>query len=170
MPSTAPRAHGRDGTAVASLTGMLASTTTTRDVVVVAPHVSLRDAWALMRREHVRHLPVVRAGALVGMLSDRDVLIHASEDKEGVPHLRNSLTVADAMTPTPVETCESITDISDIARLMVTKKIDAIPVVRGLHLIGLVTSTDLLHLLIDRKEARQLPFEFRLIDDPRAYA
>ena len=149
---------------------MLASTTMTRDVVVVAPQVPLRDAWALMRREHVRHLPVVRAGALIGMLSDRDVLIQATHDQEGVPYLRPTLTVADAMTPTPVETCEATTDISDIAQTMVAHKIDAVPVVRGLHLIGLVTSTDLLQLLIDRKEARQLPFEFRLIDDPRAYA
>ena len=52
---------------------------------------------------------------------------------------------------------------------MTVKKIDAIPVVRGLRLVGLVTSTDLLRLLIER-DPGPLPFEFRVIDDPRAFA
>jgi CBS domain-containing protein len=48
---------------------------------------------------------------------------------------------------------------------MAEEKIDAIPVVRGLHLVGLVTSTDLLRLLVQRDEARPLPFNFRLVED-----
>ena len=33
----------------------------------------LRTAHDLMRRHHIRHLPVLRAGELVGMVSDRDL-------------------------------------------------------------------------------------------------
>ncbi len=49
----------------------------TRDVIVVPPELTLDAAWRIMTRERIRHLPVVRAGALIGMLSDRDVLVHA---------------------------------------------------------------------------------------------
>ena len=52
---------------------------------------------------------------------------------------------------------------------MNAKKIDAIPVVHGLRLVGLVTTTDLLTLLVDRGEGEPLPFEFHLVEDPRAY-
>ena len=54
---------------------------------------------------------------------------------------------------------------------MTAKKIDAIPVVKGLRLVGLVTSTDLLSLLLDAQgEPEPLPFEYRLIEDVRAYS
>ena len=47
---------------------------------------------------------------------------------------------------------------------MTEKKIDAVPVVDGANqLVGLVTSTDLLLLLISREEAKiPLPFVFEL--------
>ena len=149
---------------------MRASLTMTRDVVVVPPEFSLASAWRVMSREHIRHLPVVRAGALVGILSDRDVLPRATLAKDGTLHIPAEVVVGEAMTPTPMQTCEPSTSVGDLVRMMTEKKIDAIPVVRGLRLIGLVTTTDLLLLLLDREEARPLPFEFRLIEDPRAFA
>jgi CBS domain-containing protein len=46
---------------------------------------------------------------------------------------------------------------------MLEHKIDSIPVVSvSGTLIGLVTSTDLLGLLVDRAQAQVLPFEFKL--------
>jgi len=136
----------------------------TRDVYVVAPELPLDAAWRIMTRERIRHLPVVRAGALFGMLSDRDILKRGTMDSDGLLHVPHGLLVSDAMTGTPLETCEITTQVGAIATTMIETKIDAIPVVRGLHLIGLVTSTDLLQLLVDREEARPLPlpFDFRL--------
>jgi CBS domain-containing protein len=143
----------------------------TRDVIVVPPELTLATAWRVLTREHIRHLPVVRAGALVGMLSDRDVLVRGTMSKEGALHVEPHIVVGEAMTPTPLQTCEASTDVADLVRVMADKKIDAIPVVKGLRLVGLVTSTDLLALLIeDHGEPEPLPFEFRLIEDPRAYA
>lgn len=149
---------------------MRASIPMTRDVVVVPPELSLEKAWQTMQRQRIRHLPVVRAGALLGMLSDRDVLARGTLDEHGVLHVPKKLIVGEAMTPVPLKTCETSTSVSDLARIMTEDKIDAIPIVRGLHLVGLVTSSDLIELLIERDEARPLPFDFRVIDDPRAYA
>lgn len=142
----------------------------TRNVIVVPPSLSLGDAWHLMRRERIRHLPVVRSGALIGMLSDRDVLARGALGVDGALHVPTGLIVGDAMTPTPIRTCDASTEVGEVARIMTEEKIDAVPVVRGLHLLGLVTSTDLLLLLIQHDEARPLPFDFRLIEEPRACA
>ena len=46
----------------------------TRKVFVVPPDLALSAAWDLMSRKHFRHLPVVSGQALIGMLSDRDIL------------------------------------------------------------------------------------------------
>jgi CBS-domain-containing membrane protein len=71
--------------------------------------------------------------------------------------------VSEAATVWP-HVCEPDTDVCDLVRLMTEKKIDAVPVVDGTNqLVGLVTSTDLLLLLISRDEARiPLPFVFDL--------
>ncbi|GAB4276676.1 MAG: CBS domain-containing protein [Deferrisomatales bacterium] len=46
----------------------------TREVTVCAPADSVREAMFTMSRLHIRHLPVVDEGALVGIISQRDVL------------------------------------------------------------------------------------------------
>ncbi|MFO0675795.1 MAG: CBS domain-containing protein [Polyangiaceae bacterium] len=141
----------------------------TRDVLVVSPSESLHAAWSIMSRERIRHLPVVRAGALLGMLSDRDVLRRGTLDAQGDFHVPRDVRVIDAMTPTPLETCEFDARVSDVADRMIDGKIDAVPVVRGLRLVGLVTSTDLLSLLVEREEAQILPFHFRLVENGEDY-
>jgi len=132
----------------------------TRNVIVVPPELPLDAAYRVMERERIRHLPVVRAGALLGIISDRDVLLRARLDKNGTMHVPTDA-VGGAMTLTPIS-AEVDTPVSSLVTLMTERKIDAIPIVRGLRLVGLVTSTDLLLLLVNLDEARPLPFEFRV--------
>ena len=130
---------------------MNTSAVMTRDVVVVSPTLSVGAAARLMQRIHVRHLPVVEARKLVGILSDRDLAKNAADAPCG-----------QAMTPAPV-TCSQDASVGRVASLMLEYKIDAIPVVSvSGTLIGLVTSTDLLGLLVDRAQAQVLPFEFKV--------
>jgi CBS domain-containing protein len=134
----------------------------TRRVVVVPPAFLLSDAWRMMRQGGFRHLPVVEAGCLVGILSDRDILLHSSPLGEGVIEV-DGVTVAEVMTPAPY-VCEAQTDVVDLVRTMTEMKIDAVPVVDAAEkLIGLVTSTDLLLLLITLDEAKvPIPFSFEI--------
>jgi CBS domain-containing protein len=133
----------------------------TRKVLVVPPDFSLAAAWDLMSRKHFRHLPVVSGRTLVGILSDRDILVRATMERGtiSVP----DMPVAEAATPWP-HVCALDTDVCDVVRLMTENKIDAVPVVDGGNqLVGLVTSTDLLLLLISLEEAKvPLPFMFQL--------
>lgn len=139
----------------------LASEPMTRKVIVVTPDVSLNAAWDLMCRERFRHLPVVSGGTLIGILSDRDILLRASnrDGKTVVP----DTPVGEAATPWPY-VCDPKTDVCDLVRMMTEKKIDAAPVVDGQNrLVGLVTSTDLLLLLLPLEQAKlPIPFVFEL--------
>lgn len=131
----------------------------TKKVVAVPPSLLISHAWDIMQREHIRHLPVVNHGAVVGMLSDRDLLRIANVLPSGdLAFVRRH--VEDVMTLKPI-TCAPGNSVGYVAKLMTDKKIDAIPIVEDDRMVGLVTSTDLLHLLIEGAE-HQLPFEFNV--------
>jgi acetoin utilization protein AcuB len=133
----------------------------TRDVIVVSPALSASNAWTILQRERIRHLPVVESGRLVGILSDRDLLRLAHVQPSGeLGFVHRS--VGDVMTLNPM-TCTMSTSVAEVARSLTEQKIDALPVVEGQHLVGLVTSTDLMLLLIDRDEV-PLPFEYRVAE------
>ena len=69
-----------------------------------------------------------------------------------------------AMTAAPV-TCSSDTSVAWLAQTMIERHIDSVPVIdREGKLVGLVTSTDLLSLLVDYEEGQLLPFHFRVRD------
>ncbi len=140
---------------------MRAFATMTRRVIVAPPQLPLDLAWHVMQQHRIRHLPIVKGGALLGILSDRDVLLRATlDDDERV--IVPGLEVMHAMTPSPA-VCEPGTPVGEIVRVMTERKIDALPVVDANdRLVGLVTSTDLLLLLVEPDSAQPLPFSYRL--------
>jgi len=54
----------------------------TRDVAVCRPTDTLKTVMATMSRRHIRHLPVVENGALIGIISQRDVMAVRLEEAE----------------------------------------------------------------------------------------
>lgn len=58
-------------------------TVATREVVTVEPTTSLRDCANTLRRQKVRHLPVVEGRRLVGILSARDFFTTVAQELEG---------------------------------------------------------------------------------------
>ena len=65
--------------------------------VVVGSDLPLAEAHRLMRERNIRHLPVVDAGCLVGLVSQRDLYLCGTLD--GVDPA--SAPVREAMTPEP---------------------------------------------------------------------
>jgi CBS domain-containing protein len=132
----------------------------TRDVVVIRPDFPLSYAWELMKNRRVRHLPVALEGELVGMLSDRDIRTWSQMRVDGslaVPAIRVSVAMS-----RPVLTCGREEDVSHLARKMIERKIDAVAVTNSAgQLLGLVTSTDLLELLLEHGESNVIPFDVK---------
>ncbi|HEY7602275.1 MAG TPA: CBS and ACT domain-containing protein [Methylomirabilota bacterium] len=120
---------------------------TVRDVMVtgpvtVRPHETARHAYRLMRDHRFRHLPVVEDGQLVGILSDRDlrpVLLSPTLARARVGELMSE----DLTTVGPDALVE------EAASLLVVKKIGCLPVVADGRLVGIVTETDLLGVLVE---------------------
>lgn len=122
----------------------------TRNPRTVTPDASVWDALAIMRQDEVRHLPVVREGRLVGVLSNRDyrrILERARPDGSvrGVFDIR----VSEIMSGNGLVTAERERPVRDLARLIVERKVGCIPIVdRGGRLVGIVTQKDVLASLI----------------------
>ena len=134
----------------------------TRDVVWIEPGDDLQLAWGLMCRLSIRHLPVVERSRLVGILSDRDVLAFAGV-RDGLLEIPQ-VPVSEAMT-CDVVTCGPGEPVSAIGERMLRNKFDSMPIVEeDRFLVGLVTSSDLIQLLVDRERGRSepLPFDFEL--------
>jgi acetoin utilization protein AcuB len=120
---------------------------TVRDVMVtgpvtVRPHETARHAYRLMRDNRFRHLPVVEDGRLVGILSDRDlrpVLLSPTLARARVAELMSE----DLTTVGPDALVE------EAASLLVVKKIGCLPVIADGRLVGIVTETDLLGVLVE---------------------
>jgi acetoin utilization protein AcuB len=128
----------------------------TRDVIVVPMELKLSIAGRIMEEKRIRHLPVISGGRLAGILSNRDVLRFTGSPQE------LTMTCGEAMTAAPV-TCTAATMVSRVAEQMLEHKIDALPVLsESGNLIGLVTTSDLLALLIEHAGLQKLPFDYHL--------
>lgn len=125
------------------------STIMRREFVSVGEKEQLDFADRVLRLGRFRHLPVVRDGRLVGILSSRDVLAAALsrfldfEDGQRRTFLR-SVEVSEVMTRQVVQVRPE-TGLREAARLLVDHKVGCLPVVGADGMLeGLVTETDLL--------------------------
>ena len=125
----------------------------TPEPFTVAPSLSVVEARHEMTRRSIRHLLVTDHGALVGIVTDRDIRLALPSPATSlsiweVNYLVARLTVREIMT-TAVITVDPDRGIREAARLMIDHKIGALPVVVGGRVVGIVTETDLLRALAE---------------------
>jgi acetoin utilization protein AcuB len=116
--------------------------------VVISPKTPISDALKTMREHRIRRLPVVdRAGRLVGIVSDKD-LLHAEPSPATslsiweITYLLGRITVEQVMTR-DVLTVGPTTPLEDAAQIMVDRKIGGLPVVEADQVRGVITETDI---------------------------
>jgi CBS domain-containing protein len=152
-PRTVNCADGKEGL-------MRVGTLMTTHPVTVTPQATVAEALDLMRDLDIRHLPVVEGGALVGMLSDRDLAnlnVGAMLTDQGADAVRRELTtpVIKVMRP-DVIWVEPETDLSDVIELLLEHKIGAVPVpvIRRdtQAVVGIVSYIDVLRAVQDGLE------------------
>ena len=117
-------------------------------VVSISADDTLRVVQEIMEHGSVRHLPVVRGGDLVGVVSQRDLLKASLSNVMGLPAEEQSLflegvSITEVMSAPPV-TIEADAGIDEAAREMATRKIGCLPVLDAGQFVGIITETDLL--------------------------
>ena len=130
----------------------------TADPTTVSPEATVAEAWDLMRDHAVRHIPVVDRGALVGMVSDRD-LAHFDLARllttESAEALRRELGTAVVTTMSAdVVAVDPEAELGEIVDLLVDNRIGAVAVVRfgTRELVGIVSYIDVLKAVRDLLE------------------
>src|SRR4051794_29297752 len=103
---------------------------------------SLAGAHALMRKHQVRHLPVVDGAIVVGILSQRDVLLLETLPTGNSPDVR----VEEAMVQ-DVFTVDPDAPVADVVERMIRGKLGSAIVCERGRVVGVFTTVDALRAL-----------------------
>jgi acetoin utilization protein AcuB len=132
----------------------------TRNVITVAPDVSVTEAMSLMRAKKIRRLPVIdQAGKLAGIVSEQDLLYASPSPATSLSiwemnYLLAKLKVRDVMTSKVITVSED-TPLEEAAATMADNKIGGLPVTSGDKIVGIITETDLFKVFTSLLGARR---------------
>ena len=129
-----------------------------RNPTTMSPTASLLDAAVLMRSSGFRHIPIVDAGKLVGMLSDRDIarltpsmlLPHSASEHNQV---MEQTPIGKVMTRNPVTTTPEM-PLAEAAEQFVAGKLGSMAVLDAGELVGILTVRDMLRAFHDHLTVR----------------
>jgi CBS domain-containing protein len=112
----------------------------TADVKTAAPSQSLTDVARLMKQEDVGSVPVVDGERLIGVVTDRDIVVRGIADGSD-PHAIKAGDIAsrDVVTVRPDD------DLEAALRLMAQHQVRRLPVVDDGQLVGVVAQADVAH-------------------------
>jgi CBS domain-containing protein len=99
---------------------------------------NLATVLECMKKYNYRHFPIMSAEErLVGIISDRDILIHLHKDHK-------KILIKDIMSKEVLTAIED-TRIQDISKIMLHEKINSLPIISDQHvLVGIITQSDIL--------------------------
>jgi CBS domain-containing protein len=111
----------------------------TSDVVHVEIPGNRDDVLKILKRTGISGVPVIKHKKIVGIITRKDLLRKPEETQLGLLMTAKPFTIApDA-------------NVSEAARILVTKKIRRLPVVEDGHLLGLLSVADLIHAIAQKK-------------------
>jgi CBS domain-containing protein len=149
---------------------MKASDVMTPNVISVRPDTPVSEIAELMLDYQISATPVIEHDALVGMVSEGDLLRRAETRTErrrsrwiaaltpnsdlAADYVKtHGRTARDVMTQNVVTISEETT-LADIAEILESRRIKRVPVMRGKRVVGIVSRANLLQALASRSEAR----------------
>ncbi len=152
---------------------MLVKDWMTKTVVTIDPNDSMQEAIRLMKDRNIRMLPVLKKGALIGIVTDRDVKRSSASDATTLEihellYLVSKIKIKDIMTKDPISVPFDYT-IEETAEVLLKNKISGAPVVNhDGRLVGTITQVDIFRALISLTGvgSRGIQFAFRLEDRP----
>ena len=122
--------------------GMSKPIPTIQKYMTTVPHSigndqTLTRASEVMAKHGIRHLPVLRGGKLLGILTDRDIKLIESLESVDAGKLR----VEEAMTEEPY-TVHPDTPVDEVTSEMADKKFGSAVVVQNNKVVGIFTTVD----------------------------
>jgi len=108
----------------------------------VGAEQTLTKAEGFMREYKIRHLPVLKGGKLVGILTDRDIAL--VESLSGVDPKK--ITVDEAFSPEPYFTTPDA-KLDEVVSIMAEKKYGCVLVQDNKKLVGIFTWVDALNAM-----------------------
>jgi CBS domain-containing protein len=126
----------------------------TKSVVTANENDDLKKVVELLRKNAIRHIPIVKGKEVVGIISRTDInrLTFGAlfEGQEGADEaILDMLTISQVMTSNP-KTVSSDTIIRDLAEIFVKEDFHALPVVDNGQLKGIVTTTDVVKYFLEQ--------------------
>lgn len=140
---------------------MLVKDYMTRHPPMAEPTMSIVEAQRYMGENHVRHLPVVGDGKrLLGLVTRQTLLVDpgrlGSLDVWEIARYLSGMRVADVMVKAEhVVSIVPDTTVEEAARIMVEHKVGCLPVLDAGAVVGIITETDLLCLLMEMMATRE---------------
>ena len=118
------------------------------EVISVSADDDVAHAWRVLVEHRIHQAPVLDTGQhLVGIVSERNLLTTLNVDHGEVRDVL-SKRVSDVMT-TPVVAATPLTDIRRIARVMLERNVDGVPIVNDNGtLLGFVSRSDILNAVV----------------------
>jgi acetoin utilization protein AcuB len=115
----------------------------------IARNQPISIAQRLMRQRNIGHLPVLDEDRVVGVLSERDILL--AESLPGVNP--TDLRVEEAMAPGPYEVTPDA-PLAEVVSTLLERRIDSAIVMEDNRVTGVFTTVDALRALSDLLAAR----------------
>ena len=112
-----------------------------RKLVTIPPNTSILKAMEVMRKNSIRHLPVVDGRKFVGFVTEGDLR------QASLLSMVDKVSIEDVMIKKPV-TVSPEASLEEAAKLISSHKIGGLPVVKGNRLVGIITIVDILRAFI----------------------
>ena len=118
------------------------------EVIAVHDDDDVAHAWRTLTAHRIHQAPVLDATqALVGIVSERNLLTTLNVDERGIRDVLFKR-VRDVMT-SPVVAASPDTEIRQIARVMLARDVDGVPITNANgHLLGFVSRSDILAAIV----------------------
>jgi CBS domain-containing protein len=118
----------------------------TSDVRACEPNATVVEAAKLMAKEDIGPIPVVEEGRLVGLITDRDIVVRViAERRDPKTTTVGEIASRDLVTVSPDE------DLDEALKLLAEHQVRRLPVVDGDRLVGIVAQADIARLGKDKK-------------------
>jgi CBS domain-containing protein len=118
----------------------------TSEVRACEPSATVVEAAKLMAQEDVGPIPVVEDGRLVGIVTDRDIVVRVvAEARDPNATTVGEIASRDLVTISPDE------DLDEALSLLAAHQVRRLPVVDGDRLVGIVAQADIARIGKDKK-------------------